>query len=84
MTIYFLIVESLDCKDKKKGESLKSKGKNFSRTETRSCTEPANFQLSIFNSIETQQLHRVYFHRCNWYVSTLIFNFQFSTFNFQL
>ena len=82
MTIYFLIVESLDCKDKKKGESLKSKGKNFSRTETRSCTEPANFQFSIFNSIETQQLHRVYSQWCN--VSRLYINFQFSTFNFQL
>ena len=31
-------------------------------------------KFSIFNSIETQQLHIVYFHRCNWYVSTLIFN----------
>ena len=40
-----------------------------------------NFQLSIFNSIETHQSHRVYFHRCNWYVSTIIFNFQLSIFN---
>ena len=40
-------------------------------------------QFSIFNLIETQQLHIVYFQRCNWYVSTLIFNFQLSTFNFQ-
>ena len=69
MTIYFLIVESLDCKDKKKGESLKSKGKNFSRTETRSCTEPANSQLSIFNfqlkkraAVNSQQLSIVF---CN-------------------
>ncbi len=37
-----------------------------------------NFQFSTFNLIETQQLHIVYFQRCNWYVSTLIFNFQFS------
>ena len=37
----------------------------------------------IFNSIKTQQLHIVYFHRCNRYVSTLIltFNFQLSIFN---
>ena len=41
-----------------------------------------NFQFSIFNSIETHQLHIVNFQRCN--VSRLYNNFQFSTFNFQL
>ena len=81
MTIYFLIVESLDCKDKKKGESLKSKGKNFSRTETRSCTEPANFQLSIFNfqfSIRMRRTNYIVFIFIGviCHVSTKIFNFQ--------
>ena len=38
-----------------------------------------NFQLSIFNSIETHQLHRVCSQRCN--VSRLYINFQLSIFN---
>ena len=40
-----------------------------------------NFQLSIFNSIETQQLHIVYFYRFK--LVRLYHNFQLSTFNFQ-
>ena len=35
-----------------------------------------NFQFSIFNSIETHQLHIVYFQMCN--MSRLYQNFQFS------
>ena len=37
-----------------------------------------------FQSIETHQLHRVYFKGVMCHVSTKIFNFQLSIFNFQI